>query len=175
MLSVCACNSCVLCMYMCTSDFSLQRRKGLAGSKSKQGSDVCSAFPWSTAGTGQAMAGFPILPSPACFSQGTLPTFQHTRTELQLRELMSPWAVLSLQKDILKTSSIARPTLPPSRLRLWLSALTMDRPARLCPQLLTGWDWPRNYTHSPSTAAWSAELKALRPGGRETQATRLTA
>lgn len=123
----------------CAPQTSLQRRKGRAGSKSKPGSDGSSAFPWSTAGTGQAMAGFPILPSPACFFQGTLPTFQHTRTELHMRELMLPWTVLSLQKDILKTSSIALTTLPPSRLRLWLLASTMDRPARLFPQLHPGW------------------------------------
>lgn len=52
---------------------------------------------------------------------------------------MLPWTVLSLQKDILKTSSIALTTLPPSRLRLWLLASTMDRPARLFPQLHPGW------------------------------------
>ena len=146
-LSACACHSCVLGVCVCTLGFSLQRRRDLTHTRETEA--------WRGPGPSQVRSWFrPGRPSPDCFLQGALLTCHHT--QLQVREFTLPWAVLSLQKDILKTSTVVVSTLPPDRLRLWLVANAMDGPARPCPQLLPGWD----LAEEPGTVSQPSHLVA---------------
>ena len=94
------------------------------------------------------------LASLDCFLQGELLTCHHIL--LQVRGFTLPRATLSLQKDILKTRTLVLSTLLPNRLGLWLVATAMDRPARLCPQLLPGLE----LAEAPDTVSQPSRLAA---------------
>ena len=152
-LSACACHSCVLGVCVCTLGFSLQRRRDLTHTRETEARRG--------PGPSQVRSWFrPGRPSPDCFLQGALLTCHHT--QLQVREFTLPWAVLSLQKDILKTSTVVVSTLPPtgSGSGWWPMPWTV-LPGRVhsCSQ---GGTWLRNQAPSPSPAIWS-----LVPGGRD--------
>lgn len=132
-LSACACHSRVLHVCVCAPWASPSREEGLTRYEGNQGSEQPSTFP----GPQLGQAGL-WLASLDCFLQGALLTCHHT--PLQVRGFTLPRAALSLQKDILKTHTLVLSTLLPNRLGFWLVATAVDRPARLCPQLLPGLD-----------------------------------
>ena len=139
LLSVCACHSRVLyvcvcvCVCVCVPRASPSRGEGTRQIRGKPRLGVAQHLPGSTTGTGRAVAGFPgLFPS-----RGASHMSSHTA---QGEGFTLPRATLSLQKDILKTRTLVLSTLLPNRLGLWLVATAMDRPARLCPQLLPGLD-----------------------------------
>ena len=147
-LSVCACHSRVLHMCVCALGFSLQRRRDSPDTReteARSGPAPSRVHNWDRPGCGW-------LPWTVSFKG----SFSCHHTLLQVRGFTLPRATLSLQKDILKTRTLVLSTLLPNRLGLWLVATAMDRPARLCPQLLPGLE----LAEAPDTVSQPSRLAA---------------